>query len=324
MFLNMNLTGVSVTGTIITLIAVVGIGAIAGLFSERAGVFNIAINGMMVIGGLSYAVISYHVKGSSYNQIWIMLVAGLMAGMFALLHALASIKFKANQIISGTAINLLAPGIAIFWIAAIQKNTRVFVNYNTLSFSKHLDSFAHLISLPLFAIILVVAIGWFTLHKTPFGLKLRACGENPHALGAAGVNVNLVRYVAVFISGVLSGIAGAIFVQDIGSFAGNVNGMGFIALAILIFGRWRIITVFLSAIFFGTLEGIAMDHGALRLTWFTHLTHFFTGKDYAIGAIDTNLLLIWPFIISIIALIITSRKSLAPKAAGKHYDKTQR
>ncbi len=311
------ITGFGIVLTMLIFISILSIAAIGGLFSERSGVFNIAINGMMIIGALSYAVISSHVKGSQYNQIWIMLAAGLITGLFALLHAVACIKFKANQIISGTALNLLAPGLALFWITSIEKKAIIISPYSSLSLNGTYNNFWHLINFPLILSVLILIGGWVLLYKTPFGFKLRACGENPHALATVGINVNRIKYIALFISGFLSGIAGGIYVQFTSEFSGLIAGLGFIALAILIFGRWRIHTVFISAIFFGALQGFALNKGVLGST--SHDSIW-----YKIASANENLFLILPFAISIIALIFTSYKAYAPRAAGQFYDKSKR
>ncbi len=303
--------------TMIIFISILSIGAIGGLFSERSGVFNIAINGMMIIGALSYSVISSHVKGSQYNQIWVILIAGLIAGCFALLHAVACIRFKANQIISGTALNLLAPGLALFWITSIEKKAIIISPYKSLSLSSTYNSFAHLINFPIIMSVIILILGWLLLYKTPFGFKLRACGENPYALASVGINVNRIRYIALFISGFLAGIAGGIYVQFTSEFSGLIAGLGFISLAILIFGRWRIQWVFMSAIFFGFLQGFALSKGLLG-------TSAHGSIWYKMASTNQNLFLILPFAISIIALIFTSYKSQAPRAAGKFYDKSKR
>ncbi len=311
-------TTAGVTLSILMFISIFAIAAIGGLFSERSGIFNIAINGMMIIGALSYAVIASHVKGNEWNQLWIIFAAGLISAVFALLHGLACIRFKANQIISGTALNLLAPGISLFWITAIEHKSRIIATYSPLSFSSNYAKVGHLINLPIILSVIVFVVGWLVLYKTPFGFKLRACGENPYALASVGINVNRIRYIALAISGFLAGIGGAIFVQSIAEFHGLINGLGFIALAILIFGRWRIKWVFLSAIFFGFLEGIANSKGLLGVGVGAH------SFWYKVAHVDPNLFFILPFAISILALIFTSFKAYGPRAAGQVYDKSKR
>ena len=292
---------------------VIGTGALSGLFSERSGVINVGIEGFMIIGGLTYVVLGLVFKNSfGVNNIWMQIplffISFLVTMIISILHAYASITLKANQVISGMAINLLAAGIGLFvvnvvysggisGISNVVKSLQLSVNYG--------------ISISLGIAILLFLFSYILIRKTRYGLRLRAAGENPHALESQGISVIKTRYQAVMISGGLAGLAGAFFVQWQGVFHGSANGLGYISLAILIFGRWRIQWVLLAAIFFSALVGFASASlSVVSLPqWFTQ---------------NSNLINASPFIISLVAIIMLSKRSRGPKADGIPYERSAR
>lgn len=290
------------------LFCVLAIGALSGLFSERAGVINIAINGMMIIGALSFSLIGKSLNEAMGNgsQILAFIFAGAITAVFSLLHAFACIHLKAQQVVVGTAINVLASGVALF-IVILQEGAKVETRYQQLM---EIKSFPLINFIFILTVILLIG-SWFVLNKTKWGLRHVAAGENPNALEAAGINVFRTRYVAVIISGFLAGITGGMMVFKLGVFSGNVQGYGFICLAILIFGQWRIEFIALAAILFATLN-----------TFVARIILY----DWVPSSLKSNsdVLRTVPFILSIITMIIFSKKSKAPKAAGIPFDKSLR
>lgn len=218
------------------LFAVLLIAAMAGLYSERAGVVNIAIDGMMIIGALVYAllgkVLSQYGNGM---QIIALLIATICGGTFALLHGFASITLKAQQVISGTALNLLATGIGLFFVSipSLAAGNMIQTGFSTIG----IDSY-QIINIFLIIAIVLAGFTFIFFRFTKTGLRYVGCGENPNAVDAAGINVIKTRYKAVIISGCLAGLAGAMFTHYLsGQFRGDVQGQGYIALAIMIFGQ---------------------------------------------------------------------------------------
>ncbi|MDX6272440.1 MAG: ral nucleoside transport system permease protein, partial [Acidobacteriota bacterium] len=202
--------------------------ALGGLYSERAGVINIALEGLMLAGAFTAAAVTHYV-GSP----WVGLVAGIGAGVaVAAIHAVACIRFNADQVVSGTAINILMTGVPAMLSGALflsSGSTPQIPKDNLIPWT------------PVVLALLLVFVTWYVLYRTPFGLRLRAVGENPEAADAAGVNVNRIRYSGVLLSGALAAIGGAyLSIGQSSLFTRNMtSGRGFIALAALILGKWR-------------------------------------------------------------------------------------
>lgn len=297
--------------------------AFGGLFSERSGVVNIALEGIMVFG--AFIGIMFMVKlqetemAGQLVYLLSILVAGVSGLLFSLIHAFASIKMKANQVISGTALNLLAPAVSLFFI-------KLFYGGEDILFSDNfrLETVGFLTDIPVIGDILftktylstlysllILVIASFILYKTVFGLRLRACGEHPQAADAAGINVSKMRYYGVAISGLLAGMGGIIMIVPLSvAFRGTVSGYGFLALAVLISGQWKPMRIVIFAILFGfmlNLSGAYQNIGFLRDA----------------GLPDKVYSLI-PFVVTLIVLAFTSRNSQGPKAAGEPYDPGKR
>ncbi|MBD0326468.1 MAG: ABC transporter permease, partial [Pyrinomonadaceae bacterium] len=223
--------------------------ALGGLFSERAGIINIALEGLMLAGAFTAAAVTYY-TGSP----WVGLLGGIGAGMLvAGIHAVACIRFKADQVVSGTAINILMLGIPAFVSGALFASTG-----STPTVPKEqLIPWTPIV----LGFLVFVPLTWYVLYRTPFGLRLRAVGENPEAADAAGISVKRIRYTAVLISGALAGIGGAyLSIGQSSLFTRNMtSGRGFIALAALIFGKWRPIQTMLACLLFGFTEAIAIQ-----------------------------------------------------------------
>ena len=276
--------------------------ALGGLFSERSGVVNIALEGLIIFGALTGAVVTQKLDPSlGALAPWAGWLAGMVvAGAIAWIHAVLSIRYRADQVISGTAINLLASGVPAVVLTAL---------YGTSSDSPPVQhplplwGFGDLkFSPPVYVAFLAVAVTWYVMYRTPYGLRLRATGEHPGAAASMGVNVRGIRYSAVVLSGVLGGTAGVFLsIGNLDSYVRNISaGMGFIALAALIFGQWKPLGVLGATLLFGLLQALSiqLDGG---------------------GLLPSSLLQVLPYIVTILALIFTG-SGAAPRAAGKPYD----
>jgi len=290
------------------LFAILFIAALSGFASERAGIINIAINGMMIIGALSFSLFGTLVNSSGNNnwsQIFGFLFAMLITSIFALLHAIACIKFKANHIVAGLAINLLGSGIGLFFtnIPSLAVGNHIFNHYNILSFDKYQIS-----NIFLFIAIILFVVFFVIFKFSKVGLRYRSIGENPYASDSLGINVKKYQYSAVILSGALAGLAGAAFSLAYDPFAGNVQGLGFVALALLIFGQWRVEYLFIGSLFFGILSGIGS---------FIPLV---SGIPTAISN-NSIILNVLPFLFTIIVMVIFSKTTRPPEFDGKHFIK---
>lgn len=286
-------------------------GALAGLISERSGVTNIGIEGMMTIGALIFAVFAKSVGGSwgNWSQIIALLCAGLVGMLFAVLHAFAAVTLKADQIISGVAINILAAAIALFVVQLPGNNG--FIAFNTIYQLPKIGASEFFNMYLLIAIIVIIVIG-LALKYTKWGLRHIATGENPNAADAAGINVIKRRYAAVLLSGFLAAMAGAVFTMYAsGTFRAVVNGNGFLAIAILIFGQWRVPLITLGAALFAIVE----TTGA-RISYQTGVSNWVVTNKELFNTL--------PFVMSLLVLVFTSKWSKAPKALGVPFNKSKR
>jgi simple sugar transport system permease protein len=293
--------------------------SLGGLFSERSGVVNIGLEGLMVVGGFASAAATVGLEPSLGGAaIWVsLLVAMVIGALFSVLHAFASINLNANQVISGTAINMIAGAVTVFLARTITGSGNIQLTNGIPRFDV-----PFLVEIPLIGklffyqtygttwlILAILALGAFVLYKTAFGLRLRACGEHPHAADAAGINVFKVRYAAVMISGALAGLGGAtILVTYSGEFSGSVAGMGFLALAALIFGQWKPLGVLGATFFFGFAATLANASQA----------------EPALQAIPEVILKVFPYVVTLLALILFSKSTQAPRAAGEPFEKGKR
>jgi simple sugar transport system permease protein len=294
---------------------------LGGNFSERAGVVNIGLEGLMVIGAFTAIVFNLQfdsVLGDATP--WIALLAAMVAGaIFSILHAVASITFRADQTVSGVAINLLSIGLALFLVKLIYGKGQTDIIQK--SFSK--IDVPVLSDIPVigdlffsntyytsYVAIIVAIIVWFVMFKTPFGLRLRAVGEHPMAADTMGINVTKMRYIAVILSGALGGIGGGVYAQAISSDFGHatISGQGFMALAALIFGKWNPLGVMGAALFFGFAQSLSIIGNSLPF----------------LENIPSVYLLIAPYVLTILALTGFIGRADAPKASGIPYIKGKR
>jgi general nucleoside transport system permease protein len=295
--------------------------ALGGLFSERSGIVNIALEGLMVIGAFSGALSIHYLSGILDNHtlvLWLGLLAAVVAGiLFSILHAFASINLNANQIISGTAINMIATALTVFLARNItgSGNIRISSGFSpsNVPFLSDIPVIGDLFFTKTFPttwfVLAILFVSSFVLYKTRFGLRLRSCGEFPQAAEAAGINVRKVRYSGVLISGAFAGLGGAlIIVTQSGEFTGTVAGLGFLALASLIFGQWKPLGVLAATLFFGFASTIANVSQVIP----------------ELAVIPPILLKIFPYVVTLIALVIFSKSSQAPKAVGETFDSGKR
>jgi len=295
--------------------------AIGGVFSERSGVVNIGLEGLMVFGAFTSIVFTL-TFGSTFGQLtpWLAIVAAMVVGMlFSLLHAVASITFRADQTVSGVALNFLATGVTLFLVKLMYdkgQTDRISIRFDKTDIP--LLSDIPIIGEILFADVYVISylailvpfIVWYVLYKTPFGLRIRAVGEHPMAADTMGVNVTRIRYMGVLLSGAFAGIGGAIHAITVtNDFShSTINGQGFMAIAAMIFGKWHPIGALGAALFFGLAQSLRVVGGSLP---------FFS-------EIPSVYLDILPYVLTIIALAGFIGRADAPKASGKPYIKGNR
>lgn len=308
--------------------------AMGGMFSERSGVVNIALEGIMLIGALAgtltlraFNLGSFGPAHPQLGMLIAILVSALCGSVFSLLLAFASINLRADQTIGGTALNMLAPAVAIVLTWAIQgqgQTTILLPNWiritpaalgitpNAQSFFQYFAFKSFYLTFPA-AVVLFIA-GTMLLYKTRFGLRLRSCGEHPQAADSVGINVYRMRYAGVAISGILGGVGGLAYTVAAGSaFQSTVMGYGFLALAVMIFGNWKPLNILGAAVFFALFKVISSMSGSIPF-----LPSFPSIKS------SEYIYLMLPYIVTMVILVLTSRKSRAPKAEGIPYDKGAR
>ena len=318
--------------------------ALAGVFAERSGIINLALEGIMVFGAFigvwfvrilqtSDAILSLKQSGNWVAlqgvELLTMLVAAAFGALFSLLLSFASINLRADQTIGGTALNLMAPALVLFFIRIIANQNTLqmltgdaaswfMIKKSTLGIDKSTDlgffgeTFINKVYLATYVCILLFIILSILLYKTRFGLRLRACGEHPQAADSVGINVYKMRYAGVVISGALGAIGGMAYIVppvQTWNFEVGVAGAGFLALAVMIFGQWKPFHIFGAAMFFAvfkSLANIADSTFLAQLHW------------------SSNIYNMMPFVASMVILAFTSKNSMAPKAEGIPYDKGSR
>ena len=301
--------------------------AIGALYSEKSGVTNLAVEGFQGVGaffGALAATLLTPLMGNG-NQAIIyiaMACAALGGALFSCIHGLLCIRFRANQVISGVVINILAVALTAFFTSAANSAisgtaSNKFVLDVSARFTVPVLSripwlgglFTDMYPFEIIIAVLVVFL-WYLMNRTKFGMRLRACGENPQAVDAAGANVERIRWIAVLISGALSGIAGICFAYSLlANFSPSIyQGFGYLAIAAMIFGNWNIGTTILACLFFGLAKS-----GGLQLCIASKLP-----SNY------TDLFLMLPYVLTLLLLVFFSKKNHPPKAVGEPWDKSKR
>ncbi len=301
--------------------------AMGGIFSEKSGVTNLALEGLQgfgaFIGALTATILALWLPSESPVVMYATLLASVAGGAaYSVLHALLCVRFRANQVISGVVVNILAVALTTFFTSFA--NTMIFDNAsNKLMFAvsprfsvpvlSRLPVLGALFTdmYPFEAVILAIAAAaWYVLYHTPYGMHLRACGENPHALDAAGGRVNRIRFSAVLVSGALSGLGGMCFAYSISTqFSPSIYmGYGYLAIAAMIFGNWHIVSTFAVCLLFGFARS-----GAYGICQVLGLS-----SNYS------DLLLTFPYVLTLLLLVFFSKHNHPPRAAGQAFDKGKR
>ncbi len=295
--------------------------ALGGLFSERSGIVNIALEGIMLVGAFFGATASLFLEGSLGDLApWVGALVGMIAGcLYSLIHAFASVSLKADQTISGTALNMLSTGLTVYLCQIIfgaQRSEQFLERFRRISIPvlKDIPVIGDLLFtnvFPTFYLAVGLAVlTWFVVFKSKFGLHLRSCGEYPQASASMGIHVEKMRYIGVLISGCLGGLAGAIMVLslDVQFTVFSIHGIGFISMACLIFGKWNPYGCLGAGIFFG----------------FSQVLSNYSGQIPFLNGLPSELFFALPYLLTIAALLLFSRKSVGPKASGEIYDSGKR
>ncbi|MDO4811154.1 MAG: ABC transporter permease [Eubacteriales bacterium] len=325
--------------------------ALAGVFAERSGIINLALEGIMIFGAFVGVLFVRIMQGNAGILAakaagdWItmqgfellaMLVAGVMGAIFSLLLSFASINLRADQTIGGTALNMMAPALVLFLVRIIANQNTLqmatgdsaswfMIKKSTLGIDKNTDlgfigeTFLNKTYIATYICILLFVVLSIILYKTKFGLRLRACGENPQAADSLGINVHKMRYVGTTISGFLAGMGGFVYSLTTANCTanGDVAGFGFLALAVMIFGNWKPLNIAGASLLFGLFKCIAAAYSSIDINgdgvyWLAEI------------GISSHLYRMLPYLITLLVLAFTSKKSRAPKAEGIPYDKGQR
>ena len=325
--------------------------ALAGVFAERSGIINLALEGIMIFGAFIGVLFVHMMQGfdvflqAARSGSWLtlqgleilaMIVAAIMGAVFSLLLSFASVNLKADQTIGGTALNLMAPALVLFLIRILtnQNTLRMvtgdsaswfMIKKSTFGIDKSTDlgffgeTFLNKIYLATYICIIIFIVLSILLYKTRFGLRLRACGENPQAADSLGINVYHMRHAGTTISGALAGMGGFVYSLTTANCTsnGDVAGFGFLALAVMIFGNWKPGNIAGAALLFGLFKCIAASYASIDING----DGIYMLKELGISS---HLYRMLPYIITLIVLAFTSKKSRAPKAEGIPYDKGQR
>ena len=294
--------------------------ALGGMFSEHSGIINIALEGIMVIGGVAgvLALTLLPATMPAWLIVVLSIVAAALAGMvYSLLLAFASINLKADQTIGGTALNLLATAVAVVLAKYFSESGSAKLNYTNRPFLFSVGGLELSVFVPLGIVLLVIS--YIVMYKTRFGLRLRACGEHPQAADSVGINVYKMRYAGTTISGALAGMGGFVYALTTSNCmsTGDVAGFGFLALAVMIFGNWKPLNIAGAALLFGLFKCISASYASIDIN----------GDGVYLLAnlgISVHLYRMLPYLITLIVLAFTSKSSRAPKAEGIPYDKGKR
>ncbi len=324
--------------------------ALAGVFAERSGIINLALEGIMIFGAFvgvlfvrimqGSAWISAAKEANAYGTLQLfgvlaMLMAAAFGAIFSLLLSFASINLRADQTIGGTALNLMAPALALFFIRLIANQNTLYIDGDgpswfmikkamfgygrTESMSWMGETFVNKMYLATYICIILFVVLSILLYKTRFGLRLRACGENPQAADSLGINVYRMRYTGTTISGALAGMGGFVYALTTANCTsnGDVAGFGFLALAVMIFGNWKPGNIAGASLLFGLFKCIAAAYSSIDING----DGVYLLKEIGI---NENVYRMLPYVITLVVLAFTSKSSRAPKAEGIPYDKSAR
>ena len=325
--------------------------ALAGVFAERSGIINLALEGIMIFGAFvgvlfvnSMQNLAIFVNAARMGnwltlqalEVLAMLVAAALGAVFSLLLSFASINLKADQTIGGTALNLMAPALVLFLVRILANQNTLqmktgdaaswfMIKKSTFGIDKNTDlgflgeTFLNKVYLATYLCIILFIVLSVILYTTRFGLRLRACGENPQAAASLGINVYKMRYAGTTISGALAGMGGFVYSLTTANCTsnGDVAGFGFLALAVMIFGNWKPLNIALASLLFGLFKCVAAAYSTIDIN----------GDGIYMLAelgISSHLYRMLPYLVTLVVLAFTSKKSRAPKAEGIPYDKGSR
>ena len=325
--------------------------ALAGVFAERSGIINLALEGIMIFGAFIGVLFVHSMQNlevfttAAREGDWLtlqglellaMVVVAIMGAIFSLLLSFASINLRADQTIGGTALNLLAPALVLFLIRVLANQNTLqmqtgdaaswfMIKKSTFGVKKSVDwgflgeTFLNKIYIATYICIIIFIVLAIILYKTKFGLRLRSCGENPQAADSLGINVYKMRYIGTTISGALAGMGGFVYSLTTANCTanGDVAGFGFLALAVMIFGNWKPLNIAGASLLFGLFKCIAAAYSSIDINgdgvyWLAEI------------GISSHLYRMLPYLVTLVVLAFTSKKSRAPKAEGIPYDKGSR
>lgn len=325
--------------------------ALAGVFSERSGIINLALEGIMIFGAFVGVVFVRIMQSAGWFDAakaagsWMtlqgylmlaMLVSAVLGAVFSLLLAFAAINLSADQTIGGTALNMLAPAFVLFFVRIMARQSELLllsgdsaswfmIKKTMLGYDKKAklgffgSTFIDKVYLTTYICIIIFIILSIILYKTRFGLRLRSCGENPQAADSLGINVTKMRYAGVCISGALAGMGGFVYSVTTANCSanGDVAGFGFLALAVMIFGNWKPLNIAGGALLFGLFKCVAASYSTLDINGDGVF-------ELANAGISSHVYRLLPYVITLLVLAFTSKSSRAPKAEGIPYDKAKR
>ena len=304
-------------------VSVLTITALGGMFSEKSGTVALSLEGCMTFGAFSAGIVMHLLPSSvpdGISALIVIVVALVSAGLYSLLLAVASITFKANQTLIGTALNILSTALAVVLIKQVTKTEALPVGNSRLNFTRFYEIFnVNLFGVQgvrfnwlIIIVLVLIPIIYIIIYKSKYGLRLSSCGENPSSADSLGINVNRTRYIGVLISGILAGLGGLLLITMNAEweFANGANGFGFLALAVLIFGQWKTIYIFLGAFVFSIFKTISVVYPSIDFLAYLGISSYFY--------------LALPYVVCLIVLVFTSRKNVGPKALGEPYDKGKR
>lgn len=297
--------------------------ALGGMFSEKSGTIALSLEGSMTIGALCAGIAMQLLPEAIPNAlaiILVILIALVSGGLYSLLLAVACISFKADQTLVGTALNILSTAIAVVLIKLVTKTEALPVGQSRLKFTRFYEMFNFdLFGLQgvkfnwlVFIVLLLIPIVYVVIYKTRYGLRLSSCGENPSSADSLGINVNKTRYVGVILSGVFASLGGLLLITMNAEweFANGANGFGYLALAVLIFGQWKPLYIFLGAFLFSIFKTLSLVYPSINFLANLGISSYFY--------------LALPYVVCLIVLVFTSKKNVGPKSLGSAYDKGKR
>ena len=313
----------SIVSFLIAYVAILSITALGGMFSEKSGTVALSLEGCMTFGAFISVVMMYVLPTSipdGLAALIVILASVIGAGLYSLLLALACITFKANQTLIGTALNILSTAIAVVLIKQMTKTEALPVGNSRLNFTRFYSIFnVDLFGIPgvkfnwlVLIVLVLIPIVYFVIYKTRYGLRLSSCGENPRSADSLGINVAKTRYVGVLLSGIFAGLGGLLLITMNAEweFANGASGFGFLALAVLIFGQWKPLYIFLGAFIFSIFKTLSVVYPSIDFLAELGISSYFY--------------LALPYIVCLVVLVFTSKKNIGPKSLGEPYDKEKR